>query len=480
MTGFRETACNFAAALVYLFGFAALASAQFETRAVRPVNPNPDSITVGDFNHDGKLDIAEVGVLGSQRVAVYLGNGDGTFQSATGYAVGERPSSIAVADFNRDGKLDLVVANSDSNTVSILLGNGDGTFQPAMNFATTPDPFFVGVGDFNNDGKADLITANMSNNSGYCDCVSVLLGNGDGTFQVPAIVTTMPLIPEAVGIGHFDGGKNLDLTVTQEFGGTSQIQILLGNGDGTFRLGPTYPVGPSPISVAVADFNGDHKLDLAVAENGGIGVGVFLGNGDGTFQRRVDYPTNFPSWIVAADMYGRGIKDLVVANLDFFSGFSVLRGNGDGTFGSATYLPDGGLVRTVAVGDFNGDHQPDVLVSDDNAGQIITVLNTGVTSFSPTTPLRFHQQAVGTTSAPLAVTLTNNGATALTISSIKVTGQFSLSSSTTCGQSVAPGGNCEIRVTFSPTSVGVKTGIVSIRDSASSKAQFIMLSGTGN
>ena len=271
----------------------------------------------------------------------------------------------------------------------------------------------------------------------------------------------------------------LDVAVTQEFGGTSELQILLGNGDGTFRLGQTYPVGPSSYAVAVADFNGDHKLDLAVAEGQGVGVGVFLGEGDGTFQQRVDYRTNFPSSIASADMYGRGIKDLVVANLDFPSGFSVLMGNGDGTFGSATYFPDGGLVRTVAVGDFNGDHQPDVIVSDDGAGQIITVLNTGVVTFSPATPVRFHQQNVGTTSAPLTVTLTNNGTTSLAIASTKVTGQFNLSSATTCGQSVAPGGNCAISVTFSPSSSGVKSGTILIRDNASSKAQVIMLSGTG-
>lgn len=479
MAGFREPPFSFAAPLICLFGISALASAQFETRAVRPVNPNPNSIAVGDFNRDGKLDIAEVGSLGLQRVAVYLGNGDGSFRSATGYPVGQYPKSIALADFNRDGKLDLVVANSGSNTVSILMGNGDGTFQPAVNFATPPDPFFVGVGDFNHDGKADLITANMSNDSGYCDCVSVLLGNGDGSFQVPAIVTTMSLIPGAVGVGHFRIGKNLDLAVTQEFGGTSEMQIPLGNGDGTFRLGQTYPVGPLSYAVAAADFNGDHKLDLAVAEGLGIGVRVFLGNGDGTFQEVADYPDYSASSLVVSDLNGNGKPDLVVGNLILPSGFSVLMGNGDGTFGPATYFPDGGLVRTVAVGDFNGDHQPDVIVSDDGVGQIITVLNTGVVTFSPTTPLRFHQQTAGTTSVPLTVTLTNTGATTLTISSIKITGQFNLSSSTTCGQSVTPGGNCAISVTFSPASLGVQSGTMSIRDSASSKPQVIMLSGTG-
>jgi hypothetical protein len=478
MAGFGETTCNFAAVLVCLLAFVLPASAQFEPRAVHSVNPDPNSIAVADFNGDGKLDIAEVGSLGLQRVAVYLGNGDGTFQSATGYPVGQYPTSIAAADLNRDGKLDLVVANSDSNTVSILLGNGDGTFQPAMGFATPPDPFFVGVGDFNHDGKADLLTVNMSNSSGFCDCVSVLLGNSDGTFQVPAVVTITSLIPEAVGIGYFNGDKNLDLAVTQEFGGTSEMQILLGNGDGTFRLGQTYPVGPSSYAVAVADFNGDHKLDLAVAEILGIGVRVFLGNGDGTFQEVADYRDYSASSLVVSDLNGDGKPDLVAGNLTLPSGFSVLIGNGDGTFDPATYFPDGGLVRTVTVGDFNGDHQPDVLVSDDHAGQIITVLNTGVVTFSPATPLRFHQQGVGTTSSPVTVTLTNSGVTALAISSINVTDQFSLSSNN-CGRRVAPRGNCAISVTFSPTSSGVKSGTISIRDSASSKPQVIMLSGTG-
>ena len=478
MAGFRKPVTRFTAAWICLFGIAAPASAQFESRAVRSVNPNPNSIAVADFNSDGKLDIAEVGSLGQQRVAVYLGNGDGTFQSAAGYPVGQYPKSIAVADFDQDGKLDLVVANSGSNTVSILLGNGNGTFQPAMNFATPPDPFFVGVGDFNNDGKGDLITANLGDFSGRCNCVAVLLGKGDGTFQVPAIVTAVSFAPEAVGVGQFRSGKNLDLAVTQEFGGASEMQILLGNGDGTFRLGQTYPVGPSSYAVAVADFNGDHRLDLAVAEILGIGVRVFLGNGDGTFQEVADYRDYSASSLVVSDLNGDGKPDLVAGNLTLPSGFSVLIGNGDGTFGPATYFPDGGLVRTVTVGDFNGDHQPDVLVSDDHAGQIITVLNTGIVTFSPTTPVRFHQQRVGTTSSPLTVTLTNSGGTTLAISSIKVTDQFSLSSNT-CGQSVAPRGKCVISVTFSPTSSGVKSGTISIRDSASSKPQVIMLSGTG-
>lgn len=164
------------------------------------------------------------------------------------------------------------------------------------------------------------------------------------------------------------------------------MEILLGNGDGSFRQGATYPVGAGPTSVAVADFNGDHKSDLAVAESEGVGVGVFLGNGDGTFGPRVDYPAYGPVWVAAADLNRSGKVDIVGANIAFPSGVTVLMGNGDGTFQSVAYYPDGEEDRFVAVGDFNGDRLTDIVVADYGSGSVIALLNTGVVDFSPTTP----------------------------------------------------------------------------------------------
>jgi hypothetical protein len=466
-----------------VLSFGGTASAQFETRGSFSVLPSvaPYAVAVGDFNHDGKLDLAVVSDLSntgdSTKVQVLLGNGDGTFKAAVSYTVGSIPSSVATADLNKDGNLDLVVANANSNTVSVLLGNGDGTFQPAMTFATPQDPIFVTVADFNGDGKLDLVTVNLSDLTGYCDCVAVFLGNGDGTFQEPPIITTPPLPAFALGVGRFNSDSKLDLVVAEEFGGTNQIQVLLGNGDGTFQLGSIYPDGAGASAIAVADFNGDHKLDLAVAESGGMGIGVFLGNGDGTFNPRVDYrATSPPLWVAAADFNGDGKKDLVAANFFNPSGVTTLTGNGDGTFQPGVYYADGGFDDFVGVGDFNGDHKTDIVVLDFNGGAIV-LLNTGVVSFSPNTPLAFGDQVIGTTSVPLAVNLTNTGQTALTISSMTASSPFAVSS--TCGTSVAPGANCNLNVTFSPSSKGTKSGTVSIRDSASSKPQVIELSGAG-
>lgn len=205
---------------------------------------------------------------------------------------------------------------------------------------------------------------------------------------------------------------------------------------------------------------------------------MLLGNGDGTFQTAVDYLISFPGWVTAADVNGDHKLDLVVANSIITSSeLTVLLGNGDGTFQPGTSYPAGNEAAYVSVGDFNGDGKKDLVAADSRYNDVIVLLNTGVAAFSPTTPLNFKTQAVGTTSAPQKVTLTNTGKTALTISSMKATGQFHMTS--TCGASVAPGANCTISVTFSPKTRGAKSGTVAINDNASSKPQVIELSGTG-
>jgi hypothetical protein len=155
----------------------------------------------------------------------------------------------------------------------------------------------------------------------------------------------------------------------------------------------------------------------------------------------------------------------------------VLKGNGDGTFQSEIFYPAGKDPKFIVAGDFNNDGKPDLVTVDDVSDGLVALLNTGAVAFSPTTPLNFNKQAIGTTSTPRNVTLTNTGKTALTVSSMKATGQFGVTS--TCGSSVGAGANCTISVTFSPKTKGAKSGTVTIRDSASSKPQVINLSGTG-
>jgi hypothetical protein len=453
-----------------------LASAQFETRGRFVANHTPYSIAVADFNHDGILDLA-IAAAGSytDTVVIFLGTGDGTFRHEASYTVGTSPTSVVTADFNHDGNLDLAVANSLSSYVSILLGNGDGTFRPGpQNPPVLAPEDLIFVADFNNDGKPDLVALSRNN---PCKCISVMLGNGDGTFQ-EAINTQPSFAIEAMGVGDFNSDGNLDVVTAGDF----TVNVFLGNGDGTFQYGASYPSAESPESIAVADFNGDHKLDLAIANSEGGSFSVLLGNGDGTFQQPVNYPIDFGVWITAADFTGNGKLDLVVANdvveRHGYGGATVFPGNGDGTFQEpGTFYRAVSETSYVAVGDFNGDHKPDLAITDFGFNDVVVLLNTGVVAFSPTTPLNFGKQAVGSNSAAQQVTLTNTGGAALKISSMGASAQFGVTS--TCGAGVAAGANCTISVTFSPNSQGAKRGRLTINDSASSKSQVIELSGTG-
>jgi hypothetical protein len=256
------------------------------------------------------------------------------------------------------------------------------------------------------------------------------------------------------------------------------VNILLGNGDGTFKDGASYPGETSPEAIAVGDFSGNHNFDLAIANGEGIGISVMLGNGDGTFRKAVDYPVEFPVYVTAADLNGDGKMDLIVAkSLLVSSGITIFMGNGDGTFQPGTFYPVGRDGEYVAVADFNSDGKPDLAIADNRFDYVFVLLNTGVASFSPTDPLQFPSQLVGTESAAQKVVLTNTGTAELSVSSMTASGPFQVNSD--CGGAVAAGTSCDIGVTFNPQSTGRAAGLVTIIDSASSKPQVIEVSGVG-
>jgi len=439
--------------LVGLLCVALPSFAQLETRiTTKTPTGNSFQIAAADFNGDGKLDLA---VLDGD-LSIMLGNGDGTFQKAINYTYAAMNTSLAVADFDGDGNMDVVVADMN-NALVIFLGNGDGTFQAPIVFPTTELPTFVAVGDFNNDKMPDLVVIDPP-------YISVMLGNGDGTFQAPIDNSSFRLHPAALAIADFNNDRKLDVVAVGYFGSTTGFGVLLGNGDGTLQPALTYPTKYVPYSVTAGDFNKDGKMDIAIA----IGVGVFLGNGDGTFQPEVDYDTP-AGFVQAVDMNGDGNLDLVC------SGVHELLGNGDGTFQPPQYYPAGDAVWWQITGDFNGDHKPDVVVSDFTHGAEITLLNTGNIVFSPSSPMRFPSQVINTTSGPKLIKVTNTGSRGVSIRSMKISGPFQMTN--TCGDSIGPDASCTISVNFSPTKLGAQRGLITLLDAASSKAQVIELSG---
>ena len=277
---------------------------------------DPVSIALGDFNNTGNLGLA-VADYSNEDANIFLGNGNGSFALSGAFAntQGGGTGSVAAADFNGDGNLDLV-ANNFTGLSPVLLGYGDGAFNlvPAsLPFVPGP-PGQIAVGDFNGDGKLDLALGS------WTDTVSILLGNGDGTFTVATgSPITVGNAPEAVVVGDFNGDGKLDLAVAGANNNT--VTILLGNGDGTFTPAPgsPIPVGTEPEAIVVGDFTGNGKLDLAVANYGSNNVTLLLGNGDGTFTQAASSPYtvgNRPDSIVAGDFNGDGRLDLAVANLN--------------------------------------------------------------------------------------------------------------------------------------------------------------------
>jgi hypothetical protein len=272
------------------------------------------------------------------------------------YVVGQYADCAVVADFNGDGNLDLAVGELRESSVSILLGNGDGTFGTPQDFVTGTDVRAIAVGDFNGDGNLDLATAN--NESGT---VSILLGQGDGTF-LPKTDFPVDVEPKSIAVGDFNKDGILDLAVVNHASRT--VSILLGNGDGSFAPKMDFRTDLEPYQVVTADFNLDGNLDLAVVNYGTDAISIFLGKGDGTFGPEKDFPVgDDPMALAVGDFNGDGIADLAAVNEDDLN-VSILLGVGDGTFSPQLTFSTVDIAFTVGVADFNGDGKPDIAVRD--------------------------------------------------------------------------------------------------------------------
>jgi hypothetical protein len=235
-----------------------------------PTGAYPMAMAVGDVNNDGIPDL----VLAQETViTILLGNGDGTFKTPVHYTTGgAKLRSITLGDFNNDGNLDIAAGDYFYNNVEVLLGDGQGNFSTAATYPVDGHSNQVAVGDFNNDGNQDLVSANR-----FLSDITLLLGDGSGRFQ-PSGNFLAGQNCKALGVGDFNNDGNLDVAVANAEFNDNTVSVLLGDGNGRFSSAANFPTGIAPTSIAVGDFNGDGYPDLAIANHDSNNVTVLINN----------------------------------------------------------------------------------------------------------------------------------------------------------------------------------------------------------
>ena len=347
----------------------------------------PNQIISADFNGDGLPDLAlvDTGVnrIG-QAVEILLGTNNGGFGPAKAFPTGTQPEGLTATDFNHDGHLDLVVTNfgtfpTDRGGVSLLLGNGDGSFQAPANFAAGDFPVGIASGDFNGDGNPDVVVADFGTSAGVAG-VTLLLGNGNNGFAPAQTVVTFPQFTVFTNIlsGDFNNDGKQDIAYISELN-DNRVSVQFGNGDGTFQAAIPALIRSAFTTIffdfEVGDFNNDGIADFAVEEDGLTEIVLNDGNGhftsSGVFSEGNGATFTFVPKLVLADFNGDGALD-VAAPDGFGQTMAVLLGNGDGTLGTATVF-GGGINSSATAISFAG-FQPSIALGT-HLNQVVLVKN---------------------------------------------------------------------------------------------------------
>ncbi len=344
----------------------------------------PGTVAIADLNGDGRLDIATANEHGGD-ASVLLGDGKGSFAPAPGspFPAGHAPNDIAVGDFNRDGRLDLAFANHDTQHLTVLLGDGRGGFAAAphspVTVAVRPHPHGVAAAEFNGDGNLDLVTDSWAE-----DRLQILFGDGKGGFATPGAYVAVGKHPyQRIRAADLNGDHTADLVSTNL--DADNVTILLGDGKGGFRqpTGSPFPCGDSPFNVAVGDVNGDGILDLAIVDSpsstadrsGRDGLTILLGDGHGGFTAMAGSPfvtAPYPNLVAIGDVDGDGVADVVVSlpERDSIAVFLMSRSS---SVTSRSTLPVAGHPKGIAIRDLNDDGKGDIVVTN-NAANTVTVI----------------------------------------------------------------------------------------------------------
>jgi hypothetical protein len=447
------------------------------------------SALAGNFTGHGNMDLLEMLAFteGDSAFVVLPANGNGTFQSPTpdvfthacpaASPPGLEPCAAVAVDFNGDGKLDFAITTNTGpvslpRKIGVFLGNGDGTFQSEVDYSGGGNA--IVLGDVNNDRIPDIITAGDGTDNVY-----FMLGKGDGTF---GFTNTVPISAQAnaVAVAEFNRDGNLDLAV----GLPSGVAILPGNGKGAFGPEADIALAAGATTLAVGDFKGDGNIGIVAGNSSSNIVSVLLNTGGGVFSAPVTYPVVGPVvYVAVGDFNGDGIPDLAILNSISvvpiaITDVSILVGNGDGTFQPAVSFGTSNFSDTqFAIADLNGDGSPDIAVGNS------LLFNRPASPAATLAPslVAFGNTAVGSPSAPQTVTLNNTSSAALTISGITITGPQSseFKETNTCGTGIAAGANCTIAITFTPAAVGSGSATVNVADNAAHGLHAVGLRGTG-
>ncbi len=334
------------------------------------VGNEPEGIDAGDFDGDGDADLV---LITRDGISVLLNNGDGSFAPAVTYEDLLSPRFVVVRDMDGDGNLDVLVADAGFLSMpagmTLFLGNGDGTFQTAANTGVASSPFTGTAADVNGDGLVDIVAGNVDFN--FTDRIVVGLADGKGGY---ASTSFAPSGQGFVGIvaADLDGDGALDLATANR--STDNVSVFLGNGDGTFQAEQLLETSQFPETIVAEDLDGDGNLDLILASSVDEDATVLLGNGDGTFQAAVSYfAGSEPLWADVADIDGDGVLDIVVAN-GFSDDVSVLLGSGDGTFQPQVRVDAGDNAVSVVAADMDGDGDTDLATANRDSDEVTVLL----------------------------------------------------------------------------------------------------------